>query len=142
MVTSRKKSLFGTKEEIIPVDVTVPIFHGSYGEDGCIQGLFEMVNIPYAGSGVLGSCVAMNKYVCKKYLEIHGIPALPAVLIQKRSFMKDSEKVINQSLQTEGLTSYPLFVKPNNLGSSVGVSKAKNKDDLLAGLVKVFQVDL
>lgn len=133
---------FGIKEEIIPVDVMVPVFHGSFGEDGCIQGLFEMANIPYASSGVLGSSVAMSKYVCKKYLEVQGVPTLPSCLVQKRSFIKNSEEVINKITQEGSLKTYPLFVKPNNLGSSVGVSKAKNKEELLAGLAKVFQFDL
>ncbi len=135
-------SLFGKGEEdIIPVDVYFPVFHGQFGEDGCVQGLFEMADVPYTGSGVLSSSVAMNKYVCKSVLHAHGIPVLPAAMVGKREVQKNLDGVRARILATKGLDDFPLFVKPVNLGSSIGVSKADNAAALDAGLAKVFQFD-
>ncbi len=136
-----EKKLFGKKEEKIPVDVYLPIFHGQFGEDGCIQGLFELAEVAYASSPVLASAVAMNKYICKAVFSHHGIPVLPAVTVSRADAQRDITLVCEEIIKSEGLTSYPLFIKPGNLGSSVGVSKANNATELQAGLVKVFQYD-
>jgi D-alanine-D-alanine ligase len=133
--------LFGKREERIPVDVYLPIFHGQTGEDGCIQGLFELGEVPYAGSSVLASSIAMNKYICKAVFSHHGIPVLPAVTIFATDARKDISLVCSETLKSEGLVSFPLFVKPGNLGSSVGVSKACSLEELQAALFKVFQYD-
>lgn len=133
-------SLF-SKEEVVPVDVFVPAFHGQFGEDGCIQGLFEMADVVYTGCNVLASSIAMNKYLCKSVLNRHGIPVLPAVVVRKSSTQKNLEKVRADIRSTRGLEEFPLFVKPLNLGSSVGVGKAENDDELDAALANAFQFD-
>ncbi len=125
----------------IPVDVFLPAFHGQYGEDGCIQGLFELADMPYTGSNVVASAVTMNKYVCKVFLNEHDIPVLPAQLISRSEAQKDISKVVSDILSTEGFTQLPLFVKPCNLGSSIGVSKVKEASELAPALAKVFRYD-
>jgi D-alanine-D-alanine ligase len=135
-----KKGILGTAYEQILVDVYMPIFHGQYGEDGCMQGLFEMSEVAYTGARLLSSAIAMNKNVCKKYLEAFGVPSLPSATVNKSDFRSSSES-ISAIEKSAGLGSYPLFVKPLHLGSSVGVSKANNKSELMAGLMKVFQYD-
>jgi D-alanine-D-alanine ligase len=72
------------ESEIIPIDIFLPVFHGQYGEDGCIQGLFELANVPYTGSNVPASAITMNKYLCKMYLRQHGVPVLPAISVHRR----------------------------------------------------------
>lgn len=133
-------SLF-SKEELIPVDVFVPAFHGQFGEDGCIQGLFEMADVVYTGCNVLASSIAMNKYLCKSILNRHGIPVLPAVVVKKHSTQKNLEKVRADIRSTRGLEEFPLFIKPLNLGSSVGVAKAETEEELDAALANAFQYD-
>lgn len=125
----------------IPIDVFLPAFHGQYGEDGCIQGLFELADVPYTGSNVVSSAVTMNKYVCKVYLKEHNVPVLPAQLISRTDARKDIAKVVADILSTEGFTKLPLFVKPCNLGSSIGVSKVKDASELAPALAKVFRYD-
>ena len=138
-----KKGLFGSvTQEVVTVDVYVPVFHGQYGEDGCIQGLFELSNVVYSGPQVLASAIAMNKIACKDILSKYGIPVLPSNVAQKSEVQDDINSVISKIKQTAGLENYPLFVKPGNLGSSVGVSKANNDSELAAALAKVFQFDL
>jgi len=73
------KQALSLQSQIIPVDVFLPVFHGQFGEDGCIQGLFEIAQIPYTGSNVPSSAITMNKYLCKMYLKEHGVPVLPAL---------------------------------------------------------------
>ncbi len=125
----------------IPIDVFLPAFHGQYGEDGCIQGLFELADMPYTGSNVVASAITMNKYVCKVFLNEHDIPVLPAQLISRSEAQKDISKVVSDILSTEGFTQLPLFVKPCNLGSSIGVSKVKEASELAPALAKVFRYD-
>lgn len=118
----------------IPVDVFFPIFHGEYGEDGCMQGLFELADVSYTGFGVMASAVTMNKYITKLALRSIGVPVLDAQVIKKFEFLKNSE--VNLTLD------YPVFVKPCNRGSSVGISKARNKEELRQSLLNVFKYDL
>ena len=125
----------------IPIDVFLPAFHGQYGEDGCIQGLFELADVPYTGSNVVASAITMNKYVCKVYLAEHDVPVLQAQLISRTDARKDIAKVVADILSTEGFTKLPLFVKPCNLGSSIGVSKVKDASELAPALAKVFRYD-
>ncbi|HMO18667.1 MAG TPA: D-alanine--D-alanine ligase [Oligoflexia bacterium] len=136
------KGLFSKKEKKIPVDVFLPVFHGQYGEDGCIQGLFELAGVPYAGPEVLISSVAMNKYLCKAVLESKGIPVLPGTTVKKVDARSDITGELKRIRSTKGLESFPLFIKPVNLGSSVGVGKAHNEAELQAALFRVFQFDL
>ena len=109
-------------------DVVFPVLHGTYGEDGTIQGLFEMCNIPYVGPGVLGSAVAMDKEIAKRVMRDAGMDIVPFTIWRSgdnpRKFMDECEKEFG----------YPVFVKPANLGSSVGISKAKNRAELVKAL--------
>ena len=136
----KKRSLFGGLESI-PIDVYLPIFHGQYGEDGCIQGLFELADVAYAGPQVLASSMAMNKYVCKSFLAYHGVPVLPSIVILKQDAQADMGQVCKKILSTPGVDKFPLFVKPGNLGSSVGVGRAKDENELAVCLAKAFKLD-
>ena len=127
--------------KVIPIDVFVPVFHGQYGEDGCIQGLFELAQVPYTGSNVPASAITMNKYMCKMYLGAHGIPVLPALLIGRDDARRDIDGTVASVCQASGFSSFPLFVKPCNLGSSIGISRVTAKEDLAAALAKVFRYD-
>lgn len=137
--------LFGNKaaDEIIPVDIFFPAFHGSFGEDGCVQGLFELADVAYTGSDVVSSAMSMSKYHCKKFLESHGIPVLPSVVVDKAFMEADGSlaKMRDKILSAPGLGEFPLFVKPATLGSSIGVSKAVDRSGLDAALLKAFKYD-
>lgn len=133
--------LSSKKEKVLPVDVFFPAFHGQFGEDGCIQGLFEMADVCYTGCGVLASSVAMNKYTCKSTLFAHGIPVLPATVVSKRYAKRDIAAAREQIYSTQGLSDFPLFVKPGNLGSSIGIGKASDEAELDAALARVFELD-
>lgn len=119
-------------------DVVLPILHGTYGEDGTIQGLFELMNIPYIGSGVLGSSVGMDKDVCKRLLRDSDIPVVPFQTIRKSEFHRQSSELLNSLEKTFG---YPYFVKPANMGSSVGVHKVKSRNQAEQALNDAFQYD-
>lgn len=122
--------LVGDKAKLIPIDLAFPVLHGKYGEDGTIQGLFELAQIPYVGNGVLSSSVSMDKAFTKiiaknakitqaKYVEVHS---------------EDFNKIKSIATKIEKKLGYPCFVKPANAGSSVGITKAHNKDELIEGL--------
>lgn len=141
-------SLFGggkkdDADEVIPVDIFFPCFHGSYGEDGCIQGLLELADVTYTGSDLLSSAIAMSKYHCKKFLESHGIPVLPSVLLSRDSLSPgaDLTPLRNQVLSTEHFDKFPLFVKPANLGSSIGIAKATDNASLDSAMLQAFKYD-
>lgn len=115
--------------EDIKADVIFPILHGPYGEDGTIQGLFEMLDVPYVGNGVLASAVAMDKHFAKQIFIAHGISVAPGVVLHAGDEIKDS-----------GL-GYPLFVKPARGGSSRGTHKVKRAEDLEAAVKDAFKYD-
>jgi D-alanine-D-alanine ligase len=117
------------------VDVVFPILHGTYGEDGTVQGLLKLADIPFVGPGVLGSAVGMDKDVAKRLLRDAGIPIANFIVVHKWEQDKVDFKAITQTL---GL---PLFVKPANAGSSVGVSKVKNEEQFKAALAEAFSFD-
>lgn len=119
--------LFG-KPSYIKLDVVIPAMHGMNGEDGTLQGLLELAGIPYTSSGVLGASVGMDKILMKSVFEANGIPVLPYTYFLRGEWDKNQESVI--SMIEEKLT-YPMFVKPSNLGSSIGISKAKDRDGLI-----------
>jgi D-alanine-D-alanine ligase len=127
--------------KVLPIDVFLPAFHGDFGEDGCIQGLFELADIPYTGSNVAASAVAMDKYLCKSICRDHGIPVLPAVTVRKDEIQGDFVGLVRRLIKTPGLDDFPFFIKPCHLGSSIGISKAYNERDFANGLVKVFRHD-
>ena len=133
-------TFFAKSPQVIPIDVYFLAFHGTFGEDGCIQGLLELADVAYTGSGVLASALGMNKYQCKMLLGAHGIPVLPGVLIHRDEAKKSLSQVRERILATPGLE-FPLFVKPCNLGSSIGISAASDNQSLDAALVNTFRYD-
>lgn len=125
-------------EKLADVDVYFPVLHGSYGEDGTLQGLFELADVSYVGAGVVGSAVGMDKGVFKDVMRAHGIPVVESVLALRSEIETDLEAVIRSA---EAVSAYPLFVKPANLGSSVGVTKCRSRADLAEGLLEAAQYD-
>ncbi|MFW6075562.1 MAG: D-alanine--D-alanine ligase family protein [Chloroflexota bacterium] len=109
------------------VDVIFPALHGPMGEDGTIQGLFELAGVPYVGAGVMASSVAMDKAACKRILSAIGIPQTEWITILRRDWERDRVRVREH---IESKIGYPCFVKPANLGSSVGITKVHGPDEL------------
>ena len=128
----------GKLVEAVKVDVYFPVLHGTFGEDGTIQGLFEMASVPYVGAGVLGSSVGMDKGLFKDVMRSNGIPVIEWVVVLRSELERDLAGAIEKA---EGIGPYPLFVKPANLGSSVGVSKCRNQSDLMEGLMEAGRFD-
>lgn len=120
------------------IDVFFPVLHGTFGEDGTIQGLFEMADVAYVGAGVVGSSVGMDKGVFKEVMRANNIPVVESVLALRGEIEKDMNAVIERA---EKAGAYPLFTKPANLGSSVGVTKCHNRSDLQEGLMEAAQFD-
>ncbi len=118
-------------------DVVFPLLHGPMGEDGTIQGLLHLAGIPFVGSSVLASAVCMDKIMMKSVLAAHGIPQVAYLAVTQHEFSSSPDLVL-EKLETLG---YPVFVKPANLGSSVGISKAKNSDELRMALRLAFGFD-
>jgi len=121
-----------------PIDVVFPVMHGPLCEDGSIQGLFELASLAYVGAGVLGSAVGMDKDVAKRLARDAGIPIVPYLAPKKEVWTRNPEAIAKQVEKELG---YPCFVKPANLGSSVGVHKVKKAADLQAALKDSFQYD-
>ena len=121
----------------IPTDVFFPVLHGKFGEDGTIQGLFEMLGVPYVGCGVASSSSSMDKSFTKRLVEGTGIKQARYVLVDRYS-ARDLDTVIRESVETLG---FPMFVKPCSSGSSIGISKAKNEADLRAGIIEALAHD-
>lgn len=120
------------------LDVVFPVMHGTYSEDGTLQGLFELADIAYVGAGVLGSAVCMDKGLFKHVMTAHEIPTLPYVVLNRTEIETDIEACLQKS---EAISPYPIFTKPANLGSSVGISKCTNRSDLLEGLMQAARYD-
>jgi len=109
------------------LDVIFPVLHGPYGEDGTVQGLLELADIPYVGAGVAASAISMDKDLMKTIFQHRGLPILKWMTIKRKEWQKDKEKIL--SLVQDDFK-YPLFVKPTNLGSSVGITKVHKKEEL------------
>jgi len=122
----------------VSVDVVFPVLHGPYGEDGTIQGLLELANIPYVGAGVLGSALGMDKAAMKALFRAEGLPVTDYVLVMRWDWEEHPAEVIQRLEQRIG---YPCFVKPANLGSSVGVSKVHEAGELPAALERAARYD-
>lgn len=120
------------------LDVVFPVLHGTFGEDGTIQGLLELAGTAYVGAGVLGSSVGMDKGVFRDVMKANGIPQVETIVTLRREIESSIEDVIGQA---EALSEYPLFTKPANLGSSVGITKCMNRSDLMEGLMDAAQYD-
>lgn len=123
-------------KKLANVDVFFPITHGTYGEDGCLQGFFETIGAPYVGPGVLGSSVGMDKDIAKRLLRDAGIKQAKFYTLRKS--LNDNELFINKIVKD---LKFPIFVKPASQGSSVGVSKAGNKKELLNAIKEAFKFD-
>jgi D-alanine-D-alanine ligase len=125
-------------DRAINVDVIFPVLHGTFGEDGTIQGLLELADLPYVGAGVLGSAAGMDKDVMKALFRAAGLPIVKHVTILRGDWDKDprkSENFVDRQLK------YPVFVKPANLGSSVGISKARTKKELGPAIYEAAKFD-
>jgi D-alanine-D-alanine ligase len=120
------------------VDVVFPVLHGPFGEDGTIQGMLELAGIPYVGSGVLASAVGMDKLTMKKIFAHHGLPQVDWLGLTRKEWEDDGR---NSVRRIEDLLGYPCFVKPANLGSSVGINKARDARELEYALDEAAQLD-
>jgi D-alanine-D-alanine ligase len=122
----------------IDVDIIFPVLHGTFGEDGTIQGLLELADIAYVGAGVLGSAAGMDKDVMKRLFRDAGLPIVKHVTVLRSAWREQPKKVRKQ---VESALKYPVFVKPANLGSSVGISKVHNSGELAAAMGEASRYD-
>ncbi|HWZ52008.1 MAG TPA: D-alanine--D-alanine ligase family protein [Granulicella sp.] len=113
------------------LDVVFPVLHGTFGEDGTIQGLFELADVAYVGSGVLGSAAGMDKDVMKRLFQAAGLPQTPYLALSRAEWRAEPKKCVKK---IEAALAYPVFVKPANLGSSVGISKVHDRSELAAAM--------
>ena len=120
------------------VEVVFPVLHGTFGEDGTLQGLLEMADVAYVGAGVTGSAVGMDKAIFVDLMRANDIPVVDTVLLLRSELHQDLQATLDK---VETLGDYPYFVKPANLGSSVGISKVKNRSDLMEGLLEAADYD-
>ena len=120
------------------LDVVFPVLHGTFGEDGTIQGLLELARIPYVGAGVMASAVGMDKVMMKKVFRQAGLPVVDDIFLLRSLIRENPEKVLDY---VEEHIPYPCFVKPANLGSSVGVCRAENREELGEALIEAAKFD-
>src|SRR3954467_14157197 len=120
------------------IDAVFPVLHGPYGEDGTVQGLLELANIPYVGAGVLGSAVGMDKAVMKTLFIARQLPVAPYLVVLRPEWQRDANRLTRQ---VEDELRFPVFVKPANLGSSVGISKAKTTVQFRDAMALALQYD-
>jgi D-alanine-D-alanine ligase len=125
-------------EQLSSLDVVFPVLHGTFGEDGTLQGLLELADLAYVGAGVVGSAVGMDKAIFKNVMQAKGIPVVESVLVLRSQAESDMPAVMARA---ESLGGYPLFVKPANLGSSVGITKVQNRSDLMEGVLEAARFD-
>ena len=120
------------------VDMVLPILHGPFGEDGTVQGALQLLNIPYVGAGVWGSAVGMNKIHSKRLLLHAGVPVLPYVETDRNRWALDEQGVLDR---VEDELAYPVFIKPANMGSSIGIGRSQNRQDLASNIVEALRFD-
>ncbi len=131
-LAGRRELIPGTHAARFPiVDVVFPVLHGTYGEDGSIQGLLELADLPYVGAGILGSTLGLDKIAMKYVLQANNLPVVDYYAVLRKDWKAEPDRVI---AEVESQFSYPVFIKPANLGSSVGVSKAHHREELRRGL--------
>ena len=128
----------GRIELLASLDVVFPVLHGTFGEDGTLQGLLELADVAYVGAGVLASSVAMDKGLFKHLMRAHDIPVVDWITINASGLASELELTLERA---EMLGDYPFFTKPANLGSSVGISRCDNRSDLIEGLQEAAQYD-
>ena len=116
-------------------DIALPVVHGTNVEDGTLQGFLEYLNIPYACPDVTASAVGMDKWLCKSLLQMEGLPVVKGKLIRKGDFFKNQQEIL---AELERELQFPMIVKPVNLGSSIGISRAQNADELLTAMETAF----
>ncbi|MBW2525344.1 MAG: D-alanine--D-alanine ligase [Deltaproteobacteria bacterium] len=136
---------------LLPVDVAFPILHGPMGEDGCMQGLFELAQLPYVGSGVLGCAVGMDKDLQRRALRQAELPVVPSVTLNRRQWQRHVDGGADDGGEGSAASEdpvaeceelgFPLFVKPANMGSSLGVSRARDRSGLVAAIAHAFEFD-
>lgn len=120
------------------LDAVFPVLHGTYGEDGTVQGLLELADIPYVGAGVLASSVAMDKALFKTVMQARRLPVVDWTLLLAEDLARDPDGAADRA---ESVAGYPLFTKPANLGSSVGITKVRSRSDLMEGLFEAARYD-
>lgn len=125
-IKPKRTSLFNKKRKL-DIDVVFPAIHGVHGEDGSLQGLLELMNIPYVGAGVIGSCVGMDKIMMKAVLSENGLPIIPYVPFTKHDWESAKDNILKVIFEK---VTYPIFVKPAVSGSSIGVSEVTNEEQL------------
>ncbi len=125
-------------EPLADVDVVFPVLHGTFGEDGTLQGLLELADLAYVGAGVVGSSVGMDKGIFKDVMRANDIPTVESVIVLRSEIETNIETVIRR---VEAVGPYPLFAKPANLGSSVGITKCNNRADMSEGLLEAAAFD-
>jgi D-alanine-D-alanine ligase len=128
----------GRLSHITDLDVIFPVLHGTFGEDGTLQGLLELADAAYVGAGVTGSAVGMDKGIFKDVMRANSIPVAESLIVLRSEIEGEISSVISKA---EAISSYPLFTKPANLGSSVGVTKCSNRSDLQEGLLEAAAYD-
>ena len=129
------KKLSGLSKNLCALDVALPVYHGTGGEDGCFQGMLEQLKLPYAGCSVTASALGMDKYLMKGAFALAGVPCLDSLKISRSRYFSDPDGVCSR---VEGRFGLPVIVKPCNLGSSVGIGKAKSIDSLKEKLEDAF----
>jgi D-alanine-D-alanine ligase len=140
-VTNSTRNVFkiaGAEKEGKGIDVVIPVLHGCNGEDGTIQGLFELAGIPYVGCGVLGAAIGMDKAYSKIIFEKEGIPQGKYLVFSRKQIANNMDEIFNK---VESVLEYPCFVKPSNAGSSVGVGKAHDRSELINALEVAAKYD-
>lgn len=145
-IGNKKEEIYNLIWYLKELDVVFPVLHGIGGEDGTIQGMLEMLKIPYVGCGVLASSVGMDKVYSKVIFEKAGIPQTPYLYIKKQDdeYILINENFDEEKLKIENITKklkFPMFIKPSNSGSSVGVKKATNVDELKMAIENAGQYD-
>ena len=140
LTTERGKGLFSREEirAVARIDVFVVVMHGMNGEDGTLQGMLELANVPYTSSGVGASALGMDKILMKQFFRGADLPVLPSVWYTMTEFQADPERILKE---TEEVLGYPVYVKPAKLGSSIGVSRAENGEELREALELAFEYD-
>ncbi|HUH97469.1 MAG TPA: D-alanine--D-alanine ligase family protein [Anaerolineales bacterium] len=124
--------------KLAEADVYFPLLHGTFGEDGTIQGLFELADVAYVGAGVVGSAVGMDKGIYKDVMRTNHIPTVESIIVLRSEIEQDLNAVLERA---EQVGPYPIFTKPANLGSSVGVTKCRTRPDLQEGLLEAALYD-
>ncbi len=140
VIPGMKKNSFSCKNKNLQIDVVFPVLHGTYGEDGTIQGLLEMLDIPFVGCTTLSSALTMDKEKTKQILETQGLPVVPYICLKRCDILNSAryDELINKAVKTLG---FPLFVKPCCAGSSNGASKADNLKELSFSIMEAFNWD-